>query len=97
LKCLGGKKVLILGNHDEMNAFDYVRAGFWHVHTYYQVQEFHLLHDPSACCLNRNEKWLVGHLHNTFANRRHDNWLDVGVDGGDFIPYSIDECRRMFL
>jgi calcineurin-like phosphoesterase family protein len=46
IKSLRGNKILILGNHDYLDPFDYVRMGFQSVHTVLEVNGLILVHDP---------------------------------------------------
>jgi hypothetical protein len=91
---------LILGNHDhhiENNRGD-IRSKFLTVQHYLEVniegRNFVLCHYPlqSWNGLNKGVIHLHGHVHlnkqNKFGNGRR---LDVGVDGNDMCPYSIDE------
>lgn len=94
LNKMSGTHVLILGNHDKLNPFLYVECGFVSVHTYLQVEEFHLIHDPAITVINENLKWLCGHIHTLFKKTK--NVLNVGVDVWSFFPVSIDEVRKNF-
>jgi len=94
LRQMNGTKILVLGNHDEMNPFKYVQAGFMSVHTYLKVEEFHMIHDPSAACMDRNNWWLCGHLHSPKGKYIFNNCYDCGVDGHDYTPISFDQIRE---
>lgn len=91
---LPGTKILLIGNHDKFDPFTYVDMGFQSVHTYLQVEEFHLTHDPAVCQCNTNVQWLCGHIHTLFKKQK--NVLNVGVDVWGFYPVTIDEARREF-
>ena len=95
LRNLNGHKHLILGNHDKMNPFLYVECGFESVHTALEVEEFILVHDPAVSVVNKNRKWLVGHIHSLFKHQK--NCLNVGVDVWDYFPVSINQCREVFV
>jgi calcineurin-like phosphoesterase family protein len=94
-----GEKHLILGNHDEMNPFDYVKAGFISVHTSLELQamgnidgdsicfNFILHHDPCAAIIEPRMTWLCGHIH-TLA-KEINNVLNVGVDVWGYVPVSL--------
>jgi calcineurin-like phosphoesterase family protein len=88
LRQLNGRKILILGNHDYMPAFDYVNAGFESVHTYFYHERLkvHLTHDPAPATGPESMLWLCGHVHRLFKETR--NVLNVGVDVWDFKPVS---------
>lgn len=90
---LPGEKHLILGNHDYLGAWNYVKIGFLTVHTYLELPEYKvsLVHDPAVC--QRSEKqYIVGHVHNLF--KRHKNVLNVGVDVWDFKPVSLEQVSE---
>ncbi len=91
---LPGKKILILGNHDKFNPFAYVDMGFLSAHTSLLVEEFILVHDPAISIIERDRKWLCGHIHTLF--KRKKNVLNVGVDQWGFFPVSIIEVRKEF-
>ena len=95
---LRGRKILITGNHDHR---DQRRLRGWEaVHNYLylegQKSHFVLFHYPI-------EEWerqrhgaihLHGHQHNkapVTGKRR----IDVGVDGNEFSPWSIDEIEKL--
>ena len=92
LKRLQGTKVLILGNHDKLDALRYVDVGFQSVHTSLVVEEFTLVHDPALSAVDRNRQFLCGHVHELFKRQR--NCLNVGVDVWDFFPASIGDVRN---
>lgn len=100
---LNGHKHLILGNHDLLKPSDYIEIGFISVHT---SMEFHvpdaeegspsiynLVHDPASIITDRTRPWLVGHIHNIFAETA--NAINVGVDVRDFKPMSLDEVKEI--
>jgi len=97
VKQLRGKKHLILGNHDRLNPFAYVDAGFLSVHTALWLIEDKILlaHDPSVSnVLNANQILLCGHVHNLFD--RCKNAINVGVDVRNFRPVSLDNLREEY-
>lgn len=83
---LNGRKILILGNHDKFEPFDYVDMGFESVHTHLYLEDLkvHLTHDPANSVLIPHSKWLCGHVHGLFKSV--GNVLNVGVDVWDFAP-----------
>jgi len=87
------RKILILGNHDKLNAFEYVDMGFESVHTYLYIEDMklHLVHDPAVTNILPKEKWLCGHVHGLFTSVR--NTLNVGVDIWNFYPVSEDAVK----
>ena len=87
---LNGTKILILGNHDYLNPFDYIECGFQSVHTSLylpQSPEIAMNHDPAVACLV--PKLLCGHVHGLF--KLQGNALNVGVDVWDFKPVPLVE------
>jgi calcineurin-like phosphoesterase family protein len=107
VKRLNGKKHLILGNHDKLNPFDYVNAGFLSVHTALDLSlEFHkegdrirnnfiLCHDPCAAITNKNRIWIGGHLHN--LTKAMGNFINAGVDVWDYKPVSLEEIDTFLI
>ena len=95
LSKMNGTKHLVLGNHDDWDAFLYVKCGFTTVHTAVWVEEFIVVHDPSAAIIDKSKHWLTAHVHTLF--KRVKNALNVGVDVWDFFPVSLDEVRNEFL
>lgn len=89
---LPGTKHLILGNHDTLNPFDYVEAGFTSVHTALDIGDFILAHDPAVATVDINRKFICGHVHRLF--RRCGNVVNVGVDIWDFKPVSMDIIKE---
>lgn len=92
---LKGTKHLVLGNHDAWNPFLYIKAGFTSVHTSLPLEEFILIHDPSASIMDKSKVWLCGHVHSLF--KAVGNVINVGVDVWDYKPVSIDEIRKFLL
>ena len=95
---------LIIGNHDhhiENNRED-IQNRFLSVNHYLEVKindrSFVLCHYPlqSWNGLNKGVIQLHGHVHLP-ANRKFGNGkrLDVGVDGNDMVPYSIDAIIKI--
>jgi len=104
LRKLNGEKHLILGNHDRLNPFAYVEAGFISVHTSLIIRdwdgnEYVLCHDPAPACIDHNLRpdsariWLCGHVHSLFATCR--NVINVGVDVRNFTPISFNEVYEI--
>lgn len=90
---LNGKHHLILGNHDNLKPFAYVEIGFLSVHTSLKMGSVHLIHDPSASCIDRNNLWLCGHVHDLFVKQK--NVINVGVDVWDFTPVSMNQILNL--
>jgi len=95
---------LILGNHDHHieNDRENIQSKFLSVQHYLEVnindKNFVLCHYPlqSWNGLNKGVIHLHGHVH-LGPNRKFGNGkrLDVGVDGNDMVPYSIDAIIRV--
>ena len=95
---------LILGNHDHHieNNRENIQSRFLSVQHYLEVnindKNFVLCHYPlqSWNGLNKGVIHLHGHVHLP-ANRKFGNGkrLDVGVDGNDMVPYSIDAIIKI--
>ena len=85
---------LIVGNHDKMTPLDYLRMGFKSVHTWFPLEEFHLIHDPNDPFTRTypNKIWLCGHVHLHWLYQ--NNRLNVGVDMWEFKPVSIQQVRE---
>jgi len=89
------KIVLIMGNHDILDPWFYCELGIHSVHApYLQVEEFICVHDPALSQVDRNLKFLCGHVHDLFFKQQ--NCLNVGMDVHDFKPISIDMVREYF-
>jgi calcineurin-like phosphoesterase family protein len=92
LEKLNGRKILILGNHDEGKPFTYIKMGFHSVHTSLEYEDMILKHDPFFC-VDQNKKYLVGHTHKPLYNR---NIFNVGVDVNNYYPVSYDTIEKYF-
>ncbi len=95
LNRLKGRKHMILGNHDRIkNPKVYIDVGFTSVHyPYLEIEEFTCIHNPNLG-IDKNKKYLCGHVHNFFKKR--DNCFNVGVDVSNFYPNRIDTIREAF-
>lgn len=90
LNKLNGNKILILGNHDELNPFTYVNAGFTSVHTSLILNDnILLIHDPSALGVFKEFKGLHGHVHSLYLTAG-GNAVNVGVDVWDNKPVELN-------
>jgi len=91
---LKGRKILILGNHDDCKVWNYINIGFESVHTSLELDNGWILnHDPAPSCIIRNRIWIVGHVHDLFIKQK--NCINVGVDVWDYKPVSEDDIKRM--
>lgn len=90
---LNGIKILILGNHDSLNPFDYVEFGFHSVHTSLDIElmgyKFILNHDPAIHVMCENSILIHGHVHDLYKTM--GNCVNVSVEMWDFKPVSIYE------
>ena len=87
---LNGRKILIVGNHDQLNDTEYKNMGFIEVirHPVYYNNNIILSHIP---CLEAYDNPYVinvhGHLHNNALDL--DNFFNVNVEMNDFLPINI--------
>lgn len=88
-----GQKILILGNHDELDPFKYVSMGFQSAHTSLTVQNYFLTHDPAIGAAVEG-RVLCGHVHQLF--KRVGRVLNIGVDVWNFCPVSLEEVEAEF-
>lgn len=108
LKKLNGKKILIVGNHDHfLKSSNFDKNLFTDIKIYeeirYKDRMFCLFHYPiyewngfyrDAICLH-------GHVHTDNKDKKQltkslGNIYDVGVDGNNFVPVSIEKILEMF-
>ena len=95
LRRVKGNKHLVLGNHDVMRPFTYLKLGIQTVHTSLFVDEFFLCHDHTwALMLPAEQKTLCGHVHTFWKTLK--NCVNVGVDVWDYTPVRLDDIRDMF-
>ena len=108
-KRLNGKKYLIKGNHDDINA-DWYPYFEW-------IKPYEKIHDNGKTlilCHYPMVEWdgyfkgsihLYGHIHNSVENQAYkimrniDNAYNVGADITGFIPRTLDdiiECNKKF-
>lgn len=97
---LNGIHHLILGNHDYLKPFTYIRAGFTSVHTSFWIDidgvRYVMVHDPSVyCMMPGNCVLLCGHVHTLFKTIKDERILNVGVDVNDFNPLSFDQVKEV--
>ena len=97
LKRLNGTHILILGNHDRIDAMKYVDIGFQSVHTSHVInRENHTIvmaHDPSIWNVVANSGSIVlcGHIHNLFKSIPEKKIINIGVDVWDFYPITLEQ------
>lgn len=99
LKVLNGKHHLILGNHDHIDTFKYVEAGFLSVHTslpfmYDSWDGKHptLIHDPAVAGVLKDEYFIHGHTHK-LGKRLNSNTYCVCVELTDYYPVPITDIN----
>ena len=98
LSRLNGRHHLVLGNHDRLKPFTYVRLGFASVHTAMQLPNIDdyriiLAHDPATyVAMSKDTVLLCGHVHSLFSDLLpKERVINVGVDVRNFTPISIEE------
>jgi calcineurin-like phosphoesterase family protein len=99
LTALPGKKYLIRGNHDTATTTKYKKAGFVSVEDSFMVltykeHDYHLCHDPALSQMNRNKRYLCGHVHDLFIKQK--NVINVGVDVWNWHPVAITDIDALF-
>jgi calcineurin-like phosphoesterase family protein len=93
LKKMNGQKILILGNHDRLNVFDYVEAGFTSVHTSLMLEDFLLIHDPAVAGVLRDIKVIHGHIHGLRLRVGRNTW-NVSVEMQDYTPIDFEYIKE---
>lgn len=102
LNKLKGRKVLILGNHDEIKPFTYVRHGIESVHTSLMLSpdytglpiEVFLGHDPALYTVLTEGAFMVcGHVHQLFKIQK--GCVNAGIDVWQR-PVSLDELYEVY-
>lgn len=99
MRRLNGTHILILGNHERIDAMKLVDVGFHSVHTSLSFEENgHLLvmaHDPSIWNVVSNMDplpvFIHGHIHNVWKSIIDKKMVNVGVDVWDFHPVSLEQ------
>ncbi len=102
LRRLKGQHVLILGNHDRIDALKYVNIGFQSAHTSFIIgfegHTFVMAHDPSIwnCVSNMDPLpiFIHGHIHNVWKSIVSKKMVNVGVDVWDFCPVSFEQILK---
>ena len=90
---LHGEKVLILGNHDYLKPFQYLKMGFSSVHTSLCLESkwLFLVHDPiNKIYAPKNYNVICGHVHEKFKFADgYPKTINVGVDIWGYKPVSL--------
>lgn len=101
---LNGSHHLVLGNHDDLKPFSYIKMGFVSVHTAMWFDRagytFVLAHDPSVYTIVENMGpktfMLCGHIHGLFKHLfPKKRVINVGVDVWDYAPVSIERLLKL--
>lgn len=92
LNKLNGRKVLILGNHDELSPFQYIKVGFESVHTSLELSGLILIHDPAIASMDKTKEFLCGHVHGLFT--KCGNAFNVGVDVWGYRPITLEQIQN---
>ena len=95
MKKLPGKKHLVLGNHEYYSKKFYMEeCKFLSVQKKIETKEFIFVHDPPPLIPENETRFYIhGHKHNT-TNILRKQKLDIGVDGNDFYPWSLQNIKR---
>lgn len=97
LKCK--KKILVLGNHDKLDPFQYIDVGFYSVHTHLEMTldgiETIIIHDPSHSCMDRSKLFLCGHTHDFMKVRK--NVICLCVELWNYFPVSWDTLKELYI
>ena len=101
LRCLTGRKYLILGNHDRNHSETWWReCGFEKVFTFPQYDPTHyimLSHEPlPEFRLTPNIVNVHGHIHNNgYDFEKTDNYINVSVEETDYKPVLLSNPRLL--
>jgi calcineurin-like phosphoesterase family protein len=98
-----GRKHLVLGNHDDWKAQNYLNAGFTTVHTamWFEREGFHfyMMHDPSEyAVIEKDPKaiLLCGHIHRLFKHLLPaKRVINVGVDVWNYRPVPFNSIMNL--
>lgn len=90
VKRLNGTHHLIMGNHDHLDPFKYIEAGFTSVHTSLSLDGIILIHDPAAAGVFVDKNFIHGHTHN-LGKRLSYNTYCVCVELTDYYPVKETE------
>jgi calcineurin-like phosphoesterase family protein len=56
--------------------------------------DYYLYHDPANSQMNRDKRYICGHIHDLFIKQK--NVINVGVDVWDYCPVSLLEIENIF-
>lgn len=87
-----GRKILLLGNHDQFDLSDYQKY-FEKIHGFMKYKGFWLSHSPIHPAELRGKVNVHGHVHhNTIADPRY---INVSVEALNGMPIRLDELRDL--
>ena len=95
LSTLNGQHHLIMGNHDHIDPFKYVEAGFASVHTCLVLGDYLLIHDPAVAGVFKQQKVIHGHTHG-LGRHLAPNTYCVCPEVNDYRPVSLDTIEEYF-
>lgn len=99
LSKIKGKKILVLGNHDKLDPFQYIDVGFYSVHTHLEMTldgiEIFIIHDPSHSCMDRSKLFLCGHTHDLFKVRK--NCISLCVELWNYSPVAWTTIKDLYM
>jgi len=98
LSKIRGKKILVLGNHDKLDPFQYIEVGFYSVHTHLEMTidgiEMVIVHDVSHSCMDRSKLFLCGHTHDFIKVRK--NVICLCVELWNYSPVRWETLREVY-
>jgi len=98
LSKINGKKILVLGNHDKLDPFQYIEAGFYSVHTSLEMTingiDMAIVHDPCNSCMDRSKLFLCGHTHDLFKINK--NVISLCVELWNYFPVSWETIKCLY-
>lgn len=98
LSKIRGRKILVLGNHDKLDPFQYIDVGFYSVHTHLEMTidgiEMVIIHDVSHSCIDRSKLFLCGHTHDLFKVRK--NVISLCVELWHYTPVKWEVIKHFY-
>ena len=92
LKKCNGEKILIKGNKDKLELFNYATY-FSDIKSYHSIEKFILTHVPLfPACIKKGRINMHGHLHR--QKIKSLKYLNVSVERINYQPISIDEINQ---
>ena len=95
IRQLNGRKILIIGNHDQLDDNTYRNMGFIEIyrHPVYYSENIILSHIPLK--EGFNNPWVInihGHLHQ--SNLNLENYFNVNVEKTNYLPINIEVFKE---